>query len=167
MSDVGDRAHDLGPLDAPRTLPRAVGGTEPLPSVREDPDIIGVHREWARLHDAHVRPAPVRGGMGEKIRRRVAATAADAVAPAQQENRALIGALIRATEALAVRCDELAGRVADLEGVLEEVVNVVSEDLVQIRATLGGARTGQAVPGGSGMDPPDKGQKGRGAIKGG
>jgi hypothetical protein len=105
--------------------------------------------------------------MGEKIRRRVAATAADAVAPAQQENRALIGALIRATEALAVRCDELAGRVADLEGVLEEVVNVVSEDLVQIRATLGGARTGQAVPGGSGMDPPDKGQKGRGAIKGG
>lgn len=135
VSEVGDSAHDLGSMDAPSVLTRAVRVSPALPPVREDPDVTALHEGWARLHSA-VDPEPDEHGVTGRIRRKVRATAAEAAAPGQQENRALIGALIRSTEALAARCDEIAGRLADLEAVLEEVVTVVSEDLVHIRAAV-------------------------------
>jgi len=136
VSDVSDRAHDLSSMDAPKILTHAVRVAPPLAAVREDPDVTALHEEWARLHGISDSGGPPETGVRGRIRRKVRDTAAEAAAPGQQENRALIGALIRSTEALAVRCDELAGRLSDLETVLEEVVSVVSEDLVHIRAAL-------------------------------
>ncbi len=135
VSDVGDRAHDLGSMDAPSVLTHAVRVSPPMPPVREDTDVTALHEGWAKLHSS-VDQEPDEHGVTGRIRRKVRATAAEAAAPGQQENRALIGALIRSTEALAARCDEIAGRLADLEAVLEEVVTVVSEDLVHIRAAV-------------------------------
>ncbi len=144
VSDVSDQAHDLSSMDAPKILTHAVRVAPPLAPVREDPDVTAVHEEWARLHGISDSGRPAETGVRSRIRRKVRDTAAEAAAPGQQENRALIGALIRATEVLAVRCDELAGRLSDLETVLEEVVSVVSEDLVHIRAAL--SRPGGAGP---------------------
>jgi len=138
VSDVSDRAHDLGSMDAPKILTHAPRVSPALPPMREDPDITALHEEWARLHVGAGPDGPEEPGVRGRIRRKVRATAAEAAAPGQQENRALIGALIRSTEALAARCDEIAGRLADLEAVLEEVVSVVSEDLVHIRAAMTG-----------------------------
>ena len=163
VSDVGDRARDLGADDAPILLSRAIGTAPPFPPVREDEDLLALHQEWARLHEGDDRPAGAASGVRGRIRGRVAATAAEASGPGHRENRALIGALIRATEALAVRCDELAGRVADLEDVLEEVVNVVSEDLVHVRAALGPAAAGPTARPGAGGERP---HGGNGATEG-
>ena len=152
VSDVSDGAHDLGSMDAPKVLTRAVRVSPPLPPVREDPDVAALHEGWARLHGASDPGDAAEPGVRGRIRRRVRATAAEAAAPGQQENRALIGALIRSTEALATRCDEIAGRLADLEAVLEEVVTVVSEDLVHIRAALAGG-AGHGPERRAGQDP--------------
>jgi len=148
VSDVSDRAHDLRSMDAPKILTHAVRVAPPLSPVREDTDLTGLHEEWARLHGISDSGDPSETGVRGRIRRKVRDTAAEAAAPGQRENRALIGALIRSTEALAIRCDELAGRLSDLEAVLEEVVSVVSEDLVHIRAAL--SVPGEAGPGRAG-----------------
>jgi hypothetical protein len=56
--------------------------------------------------------------------------------PKQQEDRVLIGDLLRAVDTLATRCDALADRVVALEQSLAEVVDVLGADLTQIRADL-------------------------------
>ncbi len=137
---------DITRMDAPPLIRRPVGGSPPPPPVREDPDVVAVHQEWARIHAAETdtkggRPSAGAGagagaGIRTMARSRLAAVAAGALGPAQRDDRALIGDLIRATDALARRCDELGGRLAELEALVEEVVAVVSEDLVQVRALL-------------------------------
>lgn len=164
VSDVSDRAHDLHSMDAPKILTHAVRVAPALPPVREDPDVTVLHEEWARLHGTPGPDAPAESGVRGRIRRKVRDTAAEAAAPAQQENRALIGALIRSTEVLATRCDELAGRLTDLETVLEEVITVVSEDLVHIRAALGATETTGTEKAGTG--PARQAAAGRGPAGG-
>ena len=63
---------------------------------------------------------------------------------------ALIGDLIRAAETLAIRCDELAGKVSGLERALRDVVEVMGEDLIAVRAAL----TLDVAPGSRPIDPP-------------
>jgi hypothetical protein len=83
------------------------------------------------------------------VRARTSALTGDSAGRDHRDDRALIGDLIRVAEALAVRCDELAGRVEHLESALEEAVDVLSEDLVHVRARL------RVVPGPAdpGADP--------------
>jgi hypothetical protein len=135
VSDVGDRSHQSNPVEAPSLLRHAVGTPTPLPSIRDDPRVLEMHDEWASAHD---QPAPV--GSHGRVRRRVAAVVREEAGPAQAEDRALIGSVIRATDAVAARCDELASRLAELESLVEEVVTVLSEDLVRLRAAVVGAR---------------------------
>jgi len=128
-------------VDAPALLHHSVGGSSPPTPVREDPDVVAVHEAWARIHAAETQPpADSPSSTAAKLRimarDRLAVAAAGALGPAQSYDRELIGDLIRATDALARRCDELGGRLAELEALVEEVVAVFSEDLVQVRALL-------------------------------
>ncbi|MGH9100061.1 MAG: hypothetical protein ACRDV8_07515, partial [Acidimicrobiales bacterium] len=73
------------------------------------------------------------GGVRAKVRARVVAAArADAAA-----DRALIGELIRAVDAIAVRADEITARVGNLELVVQEVLDRVSEDMSRLQAAIG------------------------------
>ena len=83
------------------------------------------------------------------VRARAGTLAAQSTGQEQRDDRALIGDLIRVAEALAVRCDELAGRIQHLEAALEEAVEVLSEDLVHARAGL----ADRPEPAGPGPDP--------------
>jgi len=146
MSEVDARSHAVD--DAPLLLSRPVAATSPLPPVRQDPAVAALHEEWRRVHAAGGTPPVARRGIRGAIRARLAAVAADAVGPVQHDDRALIGDAIRAADAIALRADELAQRLADLEALVEEIVHVVSEDLVHIRAQLAGASpAGDPTPG--------------------
>ncbi|MGC8472448.1 MAG: hypothetical protein ACP5PM_09175 [Acidimicrobiales bacterium] len=73
------------------------------------------------------------GGVRAKVRARVAAVArADAGA-----DREFMGNLVRAVAALADRVDEITKRLGDLELLVEDVVDRLSEDLVRVQAALG------------------------------
>jgi hypothetical protein len=110
-----------------------------MSSMRESADLAALHRLWADLHgsepaDAVVPPSGT--GLRAKVVRQIGSVAAEVSEPALRADRALIGALIRSNDALAIRCDELGSRVVELEDLLREVVAVVGDDLVQVRASL-------------------------------
>jgi hypothetical protein len=99
--------------EPPALLPRP---TDPRPApepLRTAPELVELHQSWAGAEPA--------GGLGRTAR-------------AQAADRALIGSLIRATEAVAVRCDELAARLAELSEVVDEVAGALSADLARLLA---------------------------------
>lgn len=107
--------------------------------MRESADLAALHRVWAELHGAGAAEeaaGPAVGGLRGKVAKQIGSVAADLSGPALRADRALIGALIRTNDALAIRCDELSSRVVELEDLLREVVSVVGDDLVQVRAAL-------------------------------
>jgi hypothetical protein len=133
--------------------------------MRQSEELARLHRRWAQLNGAPApstgvgaaalpaasRPAtpvggpagPVRmpGGVRAKVRARVATAAAGV----QQADRAIAGDLVRAVDALAERIDEAFGRIAELEALVQDVVDVMSEDLSRLRVALaasGGAGEG-------------------------
>lgn len=131
------------PGDAPALLSRSPEPRPPLPGVQSAPEMAAVHREWARVHadDPGHGAAPVAGygpsAVRAKVRAKVVTVAGETARSAQQDDRALIGDLIRAVDAVARRVDELGDRLGDLEALVQEVVAVTSEDLVQVLAALG------------------------------
>jgi hypothetical protein len=134
LNEESPRSIGLTLLAAPTLLEHAPNPGPRLAPVRQATELTAVHRLWAQLHD--VEPRPSARGLRARLRRRLVTTGERLVGPALTDERELVGGLIRASEALAVRCDELAGRVECLEDVLVEVVNVVSEDLIAVRAVL-------------------------------
>jgi hypothetical protein len=120
-------------------LSRPVDAAASLPPVRSDPVLTTAHRDWAAVHDGTSSAAGT-GGAGRGWRQRLSQLMARAVRaslqPRQQEDRMLIGDLLRAVDTLAARCDALADRVVALEQALAEVVDVLGADLTQIRADL-------------------------------
>jgi len=121
--------------DRPGLLSSPLSPGPPLSPARELPDLAALHRQWADVHAPTSAITPPPGWMGA-VRARAGTLAAQSTGQEQREDRALIGDLIRVAEALAVRCDELGGRVQHLEAALEEAVAVLSEDLVHVRAAL-------------------------------
>lgn len=110
-----------------------------MSSMRESTDLAALHRLWAEVHGAAADDAagrPSVSGLRGKVVRQIGSVAADVSEPSLRADRALIGALIRTNDALAIRCDELGARVVELEDLLREVVSVVGDDLVQLRASL-------------------------------
>jgi hypothetical protein len=138
MNETGDdTAHE--PPSPPRLLERAPREHQAMSPMRESTDLAALHRLWADLHGAGAPEGaaePAGRGLRGKVVRQIGSVAADVSEPAQRADRALIGALIRSNDALAIRCDELGSRVVELEDLLREVVSVVGDDLVQVRAAL-------------------------------
>ncbi len=151
---------------APRLLAHRAQPPPLPPPLREADDIASLHVKFARLVSGATGEAPsVVGGSGAgrgepepwraepgrgegghahggsgggggvraKVRARVAAVArADAGA-----DREFMGNLVRAVAALADRVDEITKRLGDLELLVEDVVDRLSEDLVRVQAALG------------------------------
>jgi hypothetical protein len=130
---------------APRLLSRRADPL-PLPPALHDAEVVAsLHLKWAQLAGIGQGASPLGssdasdaagggGGVRAKVRARVVAAArADAAA-----DRGLIGDLIRAVDAVAARVDEVTARVGNLELLVQEVLDRLSEDLVRVQAALGG-----------------------------
>ena len=123
------------------------------PPVRELEEIASLHVKFARLvssaqgqeppdDGAGGGPGGGAGGVRAKVRARVAAVArADAGA-----DREFTGSLVRAVAALAERVDLVTARVAELELLVQEVLDRVSEDLVRMQAALGALEDSASEP---------------------
>jgi hypothetical protein len=155
VSEISRRVHDAA-TDPPPVLRRSPEPPPRLDPMQSSDAVTGVHQQWAQIHTANPTGGPAAppatalspGGVRAKVRARVVTAASEVARTAQQEDRALIGNLIRAVDALARRTDELATRTSDLEALVQEVVHVVSEDLVRLRATLGAVRHDATAGGG-------------------
>lgn len=139
-------------LAPPRLLSRpAAPSPAPAPLAASGP-VTQLHRRWAQLHGAPASagpeaPAPAVADTGQGaapaahripgVRAKVRARVATAAAGVQQADRAMTGDLVRAVDALAQRIDEITTRVTDLEALVQDVVDTVSEDLVRLQAALG------------------------------
>jgi hypothetical protein len=115
--------------DPPRLLRHPPGVSPPLPALRTQPVVAGLGGQWERLGGS---PSETSHAIQARFRR----WARRVVGRLQRPDRALLGDLVRALETTAARTDELADRLARLETLVEEVVEVFSEDLVHLRAVL-------------------------------
>ena len=107
------------PSDPPKPL-RPLGGSE---------HIARMHSDWARLHATPSAPAT----LGTRIRQRALAATFRLTRSATRE---LLADLIRAVDAVAVRCDELSGRVERLEMVADDLARVLGEEVTELRAAV-------------------------------
>jgi hypothetical protein len=138
MNEPGGDNGDESP-PPPRLLERAPRELQAMSPMRESTDLAALHRLWADLGGAGAADGAARPegrGLRGKVIRQISSVAADVSEPALRADRALISALIRTNDALAIRCDELGSRVVELEDLLREVVSMVGDDLVQVRAAL-------------------------------
>lgn len=136
VNRVEEQSHVVTADEPPLALSRPAEAAQRLRPVRQSPDVEAIHAAWSRVHAAEAAATVAAPGLRARLRARMAARTPSSVGAAQRDDRALIGDLIRATDLLAGRCDELADRVADLEALVEEIVCVVSEDLTHVRAVL-------------------------------
>lgn len=146
-----------GAVPPPALLTHALDAAPPLPPVRADPALTAMHEGWSR---AHATPAGAvgdgaPGGWRGRVSGFVARAARRAVQPAQAEDRAMIGDLIRATDTLAARCDALADRVATVERALAEVVEVLGADVARLRADVASRPAPAGAEPRAGVRPPD------------
>lgn len=134
VTDLSKRAHR--PDDEPPTmLSRPVPVDRPPTSVRQDPAVTAMHEAWAQVH-APGGAAGTGSGGKRSLRARADAVAGALLSNVSQHDRALVGSVIQAVDAVARRCDELGDRVHELEQLLGEVVEVLGADLTRIRAHL-------------------------------
>jgi len=89
---------------------------------------------------------PARDPADTGFERRLRRLAKAALGHLQRSDRLMMGELVDAVEAIGNRVDELSDCLATLEALVEEVVQVLGEDLVQVRAILEQARLDQNVP---------------------
>jgi hypothetical protein len=115
----------------------------PLPHIRASEHFRELHEGWARVHGepstTSVVP-PVWQRFIRKLRRFL---------PYSSGERELIGVLIRTADSIALRCDEIADRLAAQESLTEDVTESFGADLTQLRSELIRFRT--VLPG---IDPP-------------
>lgn len=154
---------DLAP---PRLLSRPAEPPPPPPPLAGSEQVGQLHRRWAQLHGAPAggeslapqgsEPGPAGGAAPPRIpggvRAKVRAKVATAAAGVQQADRAMTGDLIQAVDTLARRIDEITTRVTDLEALVQDVVETLSEDLVRLQlalATHGGGEAGTSTAAGA------------------
>jgi hypothetical protein len=100
-----------------------------LQSLARSEHIIRMHTDWARLDGG----PDARLTSGPKIRQRVQAVSLRLLGGSHRE---LLADLIRAVDAVAVRCDELSGRIGKLESVADDLARVLGEEVTQLRAAV-------------------------------
>lgn len=142
---IGGGGDGEAPPPAPRLLSRRAD-PEPLPPPLHDAEeVASLHRKWAQLSGAGQAISPHGpaaggaiggtggGGVRAKVRARVVAAARTETAA----DRELIGDLIRAVDKVAARVDDVAARVGNLELLVQDVLDRLSEDLARVQAALG------------------------------
>ena len=127
---MAERARSLGEAP-PLMLDHALGAHPRLAPVRESDQLKAIHLGWVEQNGI---PGidPNRWRRLYKRARRSAGIMLGRPQPADN----LVGELIRATDAVAARCDELSTRLSDLELLFEDLIKVVGDDIVRLRAAI-------------------------------
>ena len=115
--------------DPPQMFHRPSDPPEPSPPIRGSDQIVSLHTEWARVH-ADPAETPTLSGRLRKSVRSIAWRVSHGA------DHRLLGDLVRAVDAIAVRCDELSERVVHLEASLDEVARILGSELTQLRADV-------------------------------
>lgn len=139
------------PLAPPRLLSKPAAAKPVPPPIHDADALAAVRRRWGQISattggaalgdpdpegDAGRATARVPGGVRAKVKARVATAAAGV----QAQDRAMTGELVGALDALARRVDELTTRVCELESLLQEVVELTSEELTRVQVAFGAVR---------------------------
>jgi hypothetical protein len=113
----------------PRMFRLPTDPPEHLQSLRAGDQITRLHTEWARRRAA----SPKTDSVGTRVRSRVKVFAAQVTGA---DDRRFLGDLVRAVDAVAIRCDELSERVSNLATTLDDLARSLSEEVTQLRATV-------------------------------
>jgi len=113
---------------------------EPLPSIRNDERVATLHREWARTPIPQAVQTTAPWHRFTRLARRIANRAPGSL------DREMIGHLIRAVDAVAARCDEIADRLAHQQIVLNDAVTIFGEELTRLRADSAPFARGEHQP---------------------
>jgi hypothetical protein len=116
-----------GADEPPAMLRHAIDAAPRLDPIQGGDAVASMHQTWARIAAAHRGD----GGLRHRVERLVPGLSGEV-----RDDRELIGDLIRAADALAARCDELAERVMTLEAALAEMIEVFGADLTRLRAAV-------------------------------
>lgn len=114
---------------APGMFRRPSDPPEPLQPLAGSEHIARMHTDWARLHAG----PSAQETLGPTLRQRARAASLRLIGGSHRE---LLADLIRAVDAVAVRCDELSGRVERLEAVADDLARVLGEEVTQLRAAV-------------------------------
>jgi hypothetical protein len=123
--DLSSGEHPEDP--APSMFSRPSDVADPLPSVRHGDQVARLHREWIRI------TATSTGGSSpwQRLIRRLRRMANRVPGSIDRE---MIADLIRAIDAVAARCDEMADRLAAQQIVVNDAVTIFGEELTRLRA---------------------------------
>jgi hypothetical protein len=128
LGKVCDRAR-RSVTEPPAMFRRPSDAPEPLVPLRNSAPITTLHAEWARVHA----PADARASLRHRLGRRVRALSAK-IGLGYDPN--FVGELVRALDAIAVRCDQLADRVSDLEMSIDDLSGALGEEVTRLRAAV-------------------------------
>jgi hypothetical protein len=123
---------------APRMFPRPTEALEPLESVRAAEEITRIHHAWAQ--QSGVAPGAMSGP--GRLRAKFAAAVRRLRG---RDDHELLGDLIRATDALAVRCDELGNRLQHQQVLTAELAESLGQEVTRLRAALSRTTDGHEV----------------------
>ncbi len=131
VGELGSIEHLSDAQVPPNFISRPIDAPAGLDPVRHTDELNALHQLWAEAHAGE-------NGAPNDARRspRQQKGPSDAIERALTFDRALIGALIRANDALAVRADVLADRLERVESLLAEVTNTLGAELTHLRAQL-------------------------------
>jgi hypothetical protein len=115
--------------EPPRMFRTPTDPPGPLPPLRADEPMIRLHTEWARLHEPSI-STPSRS----RLRARTRALRLRLSGPV---NDRYMGDVVRAIDAIAVRCDELSERVTQLSTIADDLASSVSEEVTELRTIVG------------------------------
>lgn len=102
---------------------------ETLPSLRSNEHIVKLHTEWARLHET---PAASRASSA-RVRTKARSVVSRLLGTADHQ---LLGDVVRAVDAIAVRCDELSERVGNLELTSDDLARSLGQEITRLRASV-------------------------------
>ena len=113
----------------PQMFSRPTDAPEPLPPIRSGEHVSALHTQWARRHSQE----PATTSSWRRTVRRARARLQRSVGGADAE---LLGDLVRAVDALAARCDEMAARLSNQEVLVAELARTLGMEVTRLRATV-------------------------------
>jgi hypothetical protein len=137
LSDHPSPAEQTDPT--PRMFQRASDVHVPLPPVRQDPQLVKLHRAWIRVTTPPAGQSTALGNRLVRLVRRLANRGPGGF------DREMIGDIIRAIDTVAARCDAILDHLTHQDVVVDEAVTVFGEELTRLRAELAPLASGGGV----------------------
>jgi hypothetical protein len=114
----------------------------PLPPIRQDAQLVKLHREWIRVTTPPAGQSTALRNRLVRLARRLTNRGPGAI------DREMIGDLIRAIDTVAARCDAILDHLTHQDVVVEEAVTIFGEELTRLRADAA------SLAGGGGVSTP-------------